>query len=402
MLHRAAIAALVRKTESSNHHQVTTFLRLYIMRSHALSPIVHRTATFGAAGAAILGCAQASQSGLSSAKPTVSTAGYYTFASTSSRPVLASRTLSLALDRIDQRNLPLDRTYRHAGTGRGVTVYVFDGGVSADHPELAGRVRRGYSAFPDDPNVCNAHGTAVAGAIAGKSLGVAPEAEIVDVKMVQCEKLRGTIRGIVEGARWAIEDHKKSPGTPAVANWSFIADTAARIPALDSAVHALRAAGIPVIVSAGNLEINACRVSPGNAEGTIVVGASSLVRETDRGISEPVDRRAPGTAWGPCVDVYAPGDSVLLPSLDKDRSPTVQLWNGTSMSAGYVSGAAALFLEANPDATPDDVALHLKQTSTKNVVREARSPFTNMLYVGPRSADPVKSVAELRTAVGSN
>jgi len=363
---------------------------------------VHRGATAGGVAAAILGCAQASQSGLSNAKPTVATAGYYTFASTDSRPLLASRTVSLALDRIDQHQLPLDRTYRHAGTGRGVTVYVFDGGVSADHPELAGRVRRGYSAFPDDPAICNAHGTAVAGAIAGKSLGVAPEAEVVDVKMVQCEKLRGTIRGIVEGARWVIDDHKKYPGTPAVANWSFIADTAARIPALDSAVTALRAAGIPVIVSAGNLDINACRVSPGNAEGTIVVGASSLMRDSDRAINEPLDRRAPGTAWGPCVDIYAPGDSVLLPSLDKDRSPTVQLWNGTSMSAGYVSGAAALFLEAHPDATPDDVGAHLKQSATKNVVREARSPFSRMLYVGPRGVEPMKSVAELRREMGRN
>src|SRR4029077_5009471 len=116
---------------------------------------------------------------------------------------------------------------------------------------------------------------AVAGAIAGANLGVAPEAEIVDVKMVQCDKLRGTIKAIVEGAHWTIEDHKAHPG-PAVANWSFIADTSQRIPALDSAVTELRAAGIPVIVSAGNLEIDACRVSPSNSPGTIVVGASGV------------------------------------------------------------------------------------------------------------------------------
>src|SRR5262249_14866002 len=223
------------------------------MRSRALPPIVQRGAVLGSAAAVILGCAQASQPGLASAKPTVASAGYYSFASNSARPLLAARTVSLALDRIDQRGLPLDHTYRHNGTGRGVVVYVFDGGISTDHPELAGRVRRGFSAFPDDPAICNAHGTAVAGAIGGRTLGVAPEAELVDVKMVQCEKLRGTIRGIVEGAKWVISDHAQHPGQPAVANWSFIADTAARIPALDSAVTALRAAGIPVVVSAGNL-----------------------------------------------------------------------------------------------------------------------------------------------------
>jgi subtilisin family serine protease len=366
------------------------------MRSRFSFSNARRSAMFGAAAVAIFGCAQASQPGLSSTKPTVAAAGYYSFAANSARPLVAARTVSFALDRIDQRDLPLDHTYRHAGSGHGVMVYVFDGGVSMDHPELAGRVRRGFSAFPEDPAICNAHGTAVAGAIAGKTLGVAPEAEIVDVKMVQCEKLRGTIRGIVDGARWAIEDHKRHGGIPAVANWSFIADTAARIPALDSAVAGLRAAGIPVIVSAGNIDINACRVSPGNADGTIVVGATALVRESDRGSSDPIDRRAPGTAWGPCVDLYAPGDSVLLPSLDKDHSPTVQLWNGTSMSAGYVSGAAALFLETNPSATPDDGAHYLRQTATKNVVRDARSPFSRMLFVGPRVQEPPKTVAEAR------
>ena len=366
------------------------------MRSRFSIPNVPRSVAYSAAAVAIFGCAQASQPGLSTTKPTVATAGYYSFAANSARPLVAAHTVSFALDRIDQRDLPLDHTYRHAGTGHGVIVYVFDGGVSMDHPELVGRVRRGFTAFPEDPAICNAHGTAVAGAIAGKTLGVAPDAEIVDVKMVQCEKLRGTIRGIVDGARWAIQDHKDHPGTPAVANWSFIADTAARIPALDSAVAALRAAGIPVIVSAGNVDVNACRISPGNADGTIVVGASALIKD-ERSASDPIDRRAPGTAWGPCVDLYAPGDSVLLPSLDRDRSPTVQLWNGTSMSAGYVSGAAALFLETNPNATPDDVAQYLRESSTKNVVRDSRSPFSRMLFVGPRE---VRSLADARREAG--
>ena len=261
-----------------------------------------------------------------------------------------------------------------------MTVYVFDGGVSLTHPELAGRVRLGYTAFPADPKICNAHGTAVAGAIAGATLGVAPEAEIVDVKMVQCSTLRGTIKGIVDGAKWVIEDHKVRGG-PAVANWSFIADTAADIPALDSAVAALHAAGIPVIVSAGNVDQNACKISPGNAKGTIVVGASAVGRDSDAAGSM-IDKRADNTAWGPCVDVFAPGDSVLLPSLDPEGQPISQLWNGTSMSAGYASGAAALFLEVAPRATPDDVADYLRRSATPGAIRNAGAEAGRLLYVG--------------------
>jgi len=354
-----------------------------------------RIAAFGLAFS--LGCTHAARVGLETSAgtstPTFAAAGrLVNHVRGITRGVFESETVSLALDRIDQRDLPLDRTYRRSGTGRGVTVYVFDGGILAAHPELAGRVRKGYDAFPTDPTVCNAHGTAVAGAIAGKTLGVAPDAEIVDVKMVECSKLRGTIKAIVDGTKWVIEDHRKT-GRPAVANWSFIADTASTIPALDSAVAALRAEGIPVIVSAGNVEINACRVSPGNAAGTIVVGASVVTRETET--SKVVDRRAPNTAWGPCVDIYAPGDSVLLPSFDAVQSPTVQLWNGTSMSTGYVSGAVALFLESNPTALPDDALAHLREVGTTNVVQNSYAPFSYLLYVGP-IREELKSVGELR------
>lgn len=292
-----------------------------------------------------------------------------------------NETVSFALDRIDQRTLPLDNTYRRSGTGRGVVVYVFDGGVLHTHPELAGRVRKGYDAFPDDPRVCNAHGTAVAGAVAGTTLGVAPGAEIVDVKMVECGKLRGTIKAIVDGARWVIQDAKRH-GRPAVANWSFIADTTSNIPALDTAIAQLRAVGIPVVVSAGNLDINACKVSPGNAEGAIVVGASSVTKTQE---SKVVDVRSPNTAFGPCVDLYAPGDSVLLPSFDQALTASVQLWNGTSMSAGYVSGAAALFLEQNPGTDPDDVLLALRARATPNVVKNSEAPLSWLLYVGAES-----------------
>lgn len=362
-------------------------------KSHSIA-----SAVAGALFISIPGCTHATRSAASATTepviPTFASAGgILTSIYSGARNVFESQTVSLALDRIDQRDLPLDRTYRRKGTGHGVTVYVFDGGVLGTHPELAGRVRKGYDAFTNDVAICNSHGTAVAGAVAGKTLGVAPEAEIVDVKMVECGKLRGTIKAIVDGTKWVIEDHKKRGGRPAVANWSFIADTASRIPALDTAVMMLRAAGITVVVSAGNVEINACHISPGNAEGTLVVGASTIGRE--RGATKLVDRRAFNTAFGPCVDVYAPGDSVLLPSFDAAKTPSVQLWNGTSMATGYVSGAVALFLEANPRALPDDAIRFIRGNATVNVVQDSNAPLNWLLYVGPARED-LASVGEIR------
>ncbi|MEP6730842.1 MAG: S8 family serine peptidase, partial [bacterium] len=210
-----------------------------------MSPSLRSTRFTATLGALLLagGCAPGSRAPTSD--PLVAAAGTTMRAAVTTNYTEAS-TVSLALDRIDQRSLPLDKTYKHFGSGRGVTVYVFDGGVLETHPELAGRVRRGYDAFPSEEHLCNAHGTAVAGAVAGQTLGVAPEAQIVDVKMVECRKMRGTIDAIVRGSRWVLADHALHPGRRAIANWSFIADTSAVIPALDSAVKQLLAAGIPV------------------------------------------------------------------------------------------------------------------------------------------------------------
>jgi subtilisin family serine protease len=304
----------------------------------------------------------------------------------------AVHTRSSALDRITKREPALDSTMRRSGTGRGVAIYVFDGGVSETHSELAGRVRVGFDAFPSNPRICNAHGTAVAGAAAGATLGVAPEAQIVDVKIINCDHMRGSVSAIVDGARWTVQDHRRHPGQPAVANWSFAVDTTRSVPEIDSAIAMLRDAGILVVVAAGNFDIDACRVSPANAPRALVVGASALVRSTTS--SQWQDVRAKSTAWGPCVDVYAPGDSVLLPGFDRS-GPITTVWNGTSMSAGYVSGAASLLFEQEPSATPEMVTSTLLERATPSAVDErldaktyARSP---LLYVGPG----VRAVATL-------
>jgi subtilisin family serine protease len=124
-------------------------------------------------------------------------------------------------------------------------------------------------------------------------------------------------------------------------------------------------------------------VSPANSVGALVVGASTVAAEKlADGSTKTIDKRAPNTAFGPCIDIYAPGDSVMLPSLDRNNAPVTQLWNGTSMAAGYVSGALALYLETHPKATPDQSVRAIEQSATPNVVQDTKAPASRMLYVG--------------------
>src|SRR5205085_405052 len=119
---------------------------------------------------------------------------------------------------------------------------------------------------------------------------------------------------------------------------------------------------VAVIVAAGNDDVNACRISPASSFGTIVVGAEHLIEVRSllfwRSKPSYADLRSAGTAWGPCIDLYAP-DSYAN-------------WWGTSFSAAYVSGAAALYLETKPNASPNDILSYLKGSATMNVVADAK------------------------------
>src|SRR3954462_13342571 len=95
---------------------------------------------------ALSSCVQLAHNSFDDAQPAVAEASsLLSLASALHRntSLLTNRTTSAALDRIDQRSLPLDETYQRNGSGRGVTVYVFDGGILPTHPELVGRVRLG-------------------------------------------------------------------------------------------------------------------------------------------------------------------------------------------------------------------------------------------------------------------
>lgn len=251
------------------------------------------------------------------------------------------------LDRIDQASLPLDGQYLPGGEGAGVTAYVVDTGLRASHVAFAGRVRPGADfSGSGSTSDCNGHGTSVAAALGGRLVGAAPQVTVVPLRASGCA---GSARSsaLVAAVAWAVDDH--AAGTPAVLNVSYGG------PANDALDRALRAAvadGITVVVAAGNEGADACGSSPAREPSVITVGAST-----------PDDALAGFSNRGPCVDLLAPGASIVSAGADSDTSAVVT--NGTSLSSPITAGAAAVLLGAHPSMAPAQVAAALTASASR-------------------------------------
>ena len=272
------------------------------------------------------------------------------------------------LDRIDQTDLPLNSSYSYASDGAGVTAYVVDTGILASHTDFGSRVRVGYDAFTDGRNTsdCNGHGTHVAGTIGGTTYGVAKAASLVAVRVLDCAG-SGTLSGVIAGIDWAVTDHASGP---AVMNLSLGGGASS---SLDAAVDRAITDGITVVVAAGNSNVDACTVSPARASNAVTVGATTTS-----------DSRASYSNFGSCLDIFAPGSSVLS-AYYTSNTATATL-SGTSMASPHVAGAAARILGADPGMRPDQVASALVASSSLNKVTNAGTNSPNrLLYATPES-----------------
>ena len=90
------------------------------------------------------------------------------------------------IDRINQRNLPLDGLYTYTATGAGVRAYIIDTGIQTSHPDFGGRASAVYDAFGGNGQDCNGHGTHVSGTVAGARFGVAKGALLRAVRVLDC------------------------------------------------------------------------------------------------------------------------------------------------------------------------------------------------------------------------
>jgi subtilisin family serine protease len=278
---------------------------------------------------------------------------------------------SWGLDRIDQRNRPLDNSYTYPVTGSGIRAYIIDTGIRFSHSDFGGRAVTGFDAIDggsaDDGN---GHGTHVAGTVGGNAYGVAKGVTLVGVRVLN-NAGSGTNAQVIAGIDWVTGDH--DPGELAVANMSLGGAGSA----LNAAVANSIADGVAYAVAAGNESTDACTRTPASTPTAITVGAT-----------DSADNRASFSNFGTCLDIFAPGVSITSAWHTSDSATNTI--SGTSMASPHVAGVAALVLAQNPSFTPQQIRDSLFNNATNNVVVNPGTGSVNkLLFVVNGGPPPV-------------
>jgi serine protease AprX len=272
------------------------------------------------------------------------------------------------------------------GEGSGVTVAVVDSGVD-EVPALAGRVVQGANFTDESSADLDGHGTFDAGLIAGDGtgtegtdtgiVGVAPGARIVSVKVADHHG-RSTVGQVALGLAWIIKHHA-AYGIDVV-NLSLSTSTPMSydVNPVNALVEAAWFAGMTVVASSGNGGADSVNTAPGNDP--FIITAGSVYDHNTRTSQD--DTISPYTNVGRTIDGFSkpelmePGEHLQGPLPEGSALAADQTvhglpagygqLSGTSMAAAVTSGLVALFREAHPSASPDQVKGALLKSATRN------------------------------------
>jgi subtilisin family serine protease len=262
------------------------------------------------------------------------------------------------LDRIDQRNRPLNGTYVYNTTASNVTAYIIDTGIRPTHSQFGTRAASVYNSAGGSNDDCNGHGTHVAGTVGGSTHGVAKGVRLRGVKVLNCSG-SGSFSGIIAGVDWV----RNNATRPAVANMSLGGGYSG---SLNTAVNNLANSGVYVAVASGNSGANACNYSPASAANVTSVNASNSS-----------DQRASWSNYGSCTHLYAPGVSIT--STWHTSNTATNTISGTSMASPHVAGVGALYLAGSTGASNTTVRSWIINNATTSVISGNPSGTPNRL-----------------------
>nr|WP_318010905.1 S8 family peptidase [Deinococcus multiflagellatus] len=267
------------------------------------------------------------------------------------------------LDRIDQRNLPLNGTYVYNATASGVRAYIIDTGINTAHTNFGGRAIWGTNTTGDGNNSdCQGHGTHVAGTVGSATYGVAKGVTLVAVKVLNCQG-SGSNSGVIAGVNWAVTNKGSAA---AVANMSLGGGFSQ---AVNDAVNNAASRNLVMVVAAGNENQNACNVSPASAANAITVGSTTNT-----------DARSSFSNYGTCVDIFAPGSNITSTWIGSTSATNTI--SGTSMATPHVTGAAALKLAAGNSSTSAVTSALVSSATTGKVTGAGTGSPNRLLYTG--------------------
>jgi subtilisin family serine protease len=333
----------------------------------------------------------------------------------------------IAPDKDGTNGLDIHRNSETSLTGEGVDIYVIDTGVNILHPQFepwGSRRATGclYDAYKPCPSwyqqknkkkyiSCgfdrNGHGTYIASIAAGKTVGVAPKAQVLSVHVSDSSHIPSSGWYPYKMFNLILEHHEKrsknnNQKKTAIISFNWGSKWTAR-EAEFKFFNKMAQAGLLFVTSAGNDNRDSCEEWPAGIEQKEVGSLVSV------GATNMHDERASFSNWGACIDLFAPGEQVLGASNENRQAmygqegepwylkqsrgqlDVLKVSRGTSISAPYVAGAAALLLQLWPTLPPRDLRNLLVYLSTQGAVKNSKSPWTSrsILYV-PKNKQEVK------------